>query len=135
MISTTRAISFYQLQFFGSNRWQYQLLHTNSGSILESKSIRAIFSEKGQKRAKYLKIWAKMYKIWKYFEKGQAIARNKRLIKYKITIIIANVQNICNLIGREEYNIGRIVLFQYCNLWLNKKNQKNNIRGKQNCIS
>ena len=31
------------------------------------------FSEKGQKmskRAKYLKIWAKMYKIWKYFEKG-----------------------------------------------------------------
>ena len=24
-----------------------------------------------KKRAKYLKIWAKMYKIWKYFEKGQ----------------------------------------------------------------
>ena len=29
------------------------------------------FSEKGQKRAKYLKIWPKMYKMWKYFEKGQ----------------------------------------------------------------
>ena len=33
------------------------------------------FSEKGQKKGqnktKYLKIWAKMYKIWKYFEKGQ----------------------------------------------------------------
>ena len=28
-------------------------------------------TKKGQKRPKYLKIWAKMYKIWKYFEKGQ----------------------------------------------------------------
>ena len=47
------------------------------------------FSEKGrkkeknvkeQKRAKYLKIWTKMYKIWKYFEKRQVIiARNKLL--------------------------------------------------------
>ena len=27
-------------------------------------------NKKGQKRAKYLKIWAKVYKIWKYFEKG-----------------------------------------------------------------
>ena len=26
-----------------------------------------------RKRAKYLKIWAKMYKIWKYFEKGSLI--------------------------------------------------------------
>ena len=41
------------------------------------------FSEKGQKkgkkksekRAKYLKICEKMYKIWKYFE-GQVIASN-----------------------------------------------------------
>ena len=33
------------------------------------------FSEKGQKRPKYLKLWAKMYKIiWKYFEKGQPYA-------------------------------------------------------------
>ena len=29
------------------------------------------FSEKWTKSAKYLKIWAKIYKIWKYFEKGQ----------------------------------------------------------------
>ena len=29
-------------------------------------------ANKEKKRAKYLKIWAKMYKIWKYFfEKGQ----------------------------------------------------------------
>ena len=34
---------------------------------------------KGQKGAKYLKIWAKMYKIWKYFEKGQVIACNYRM--------------------------------------------------------
>ena len=29
------------------------------------------FLEKGQNRAKYLKISTKLYKIWKYFEKGQ----------------------------------------------------------------
>ena len=29
-----------------------------------------------RKRAKYLEIWAKMYKIWKYFEKRQVIACN-----------------------------------------------------------
>ena len=26
-----------------------------------------------KKRAKYLKIWANMYKIWKYFKKGRVI--------------------------------------------------------------
>ena len=34
-----------------------------SGSILESKSIFAVFQKKDQKRAKYSKIWAKIYKI------------------------------------------------------------------------
>ena len=29
---------------------------------------------KGATNSKYLKIWAKMYKIWKYFEKGQVTA-------------------------------------------------------------
>ena len=38
------------------------------GSILKRKDICVIF----RKRAKYLKIWANMYKIWKYFEKGQS---------------------------------------------------------------
>ena len=33
-----------------------------AGPILESKGMRAIFHKKGKKRAKYLKIWAKMYK-------------------------------------------------------------------------
>ena len=51
------------------------------GPILESKGIYATHKkkcnestknvEKEQKRAKYLKIWAKMYKISEYFEKGQ----------------------------------------------------------------
>ena len=27
-------------------------------------------AKKGQKGVKYLKIWAKMYKIWRYFEKA-----------------------------------------------------------------
>ena len=31
-------------------------------------------ANKGQKRAKYLKIWQKMYKIWECFEKGQSHA-------------------------------------------------------------
>ena len=44
---------------------------TFSEPILEIKGMLAIFSEKWQKRAKYLRIWVKMYKIWKYFEKGQ----------------------------------------------------------------
>ena len=47
-----------------------------SGPILESKGMCVIFQKKGKKKAKYLKVWAKMYKIWNYFEKGQAIACN-----------------------------------------------------------
>ena len=35
--------------------------------------------KKRQERAKYLKIWAKMYKIWKHFGKGQP-----RLCKYQM---------------------------------------------------
>ena len=46
-----------------------------SGLTLESKGMRAIFQKKGKKkgqqRAKYSKISAKTYKIWKYFEKGK----------------------------------------------------------------
>ena len=34
-----------------------------TGPILESTSMHAIFQKKGKKRAKYLKILAKMYKI------------------------------------------------------------------------
>ena len=43
-----------------------------AGPILERKDMHAIFQKKG-KRAKYFKIWAKMYKIRKYFEKGSLI--------------------------------------------------------------
>ena len=57
-----------------------------SGAILESKGNAYDFSEKLQKRpknwkkkgTKYLKIWAKMYKIWKYFGKRQVIACDYR---------------------------------------------------------
>ena len=50
-------------------------------SILESKGMGAIIQNKGKKmlkRAKYLKIWAEMYEIWKYLEKGQVIACDNR---------------------------------------------------------
>ena len=46
--------------------------------ILENKAMRAIFSEKGQKKAKYLKTWAKMYTTCKYFEKGKPLACDYR---------------------------------------------------------
>ena len=43
-----------------------------AGPHLESKGMRAIFQEKGKKgpkKSKIFEIWAKMYKISKYFEK------------------------------------------------------------------
>ena len=49
------------------------------GPILGSKGHACDFSEKEQKRAKYLKIWAKMYKIWKYFWKGHPHACDYRM--------------------------------------------------------
>ena len=60
------------------------VLVSMAGPIIESKDVRAMFQKKckeilkkgkkGQKRAKYLKIWAKMYKVLKCSEKGQVIA-------------------------------------------------------------
>ena len=55
----------------------WQLL-MDTGPILESKGMRAIFQKKGKKGAKYWKTWARMYKIWKYLEKGQPHACNYR---------------------------------------------------------
>ena len=52
------------------------MLKILTGTIPESKGMGAIFSEKVQRNvrmAKSLKIWAKMYKIWEYFEKWQLI--------------------------------------------------------------
>ena len=34
----------------------------------------------------------------------------KYIRKSVIMVVVANPQNICNLVGREEYNIGHIVL-------------------------
>ena len=36
--------------------------------------MHGVFQKKGKKRPKYLKILAKMYKIWKYFERKQVAA-------------------------------------------------------------
>ena len=43
------------------------------GPILESKGLRAAFQRKGQKRAKYLKIWAKMSKFENILKKGSLV--------------------------------------------------------------
>ena len=51
--------------------------------------MRAIFQKKSKQIAKYLQIWAKIYKICKYFENGRwlgtIIARNKLLEYVLIT--------------------------------------------------
>ena len=57
---------------------------TWAGPILESKGMRAIFQKK---KAKYLKIWAKMYKIWKHFEKGQPHAWDHRMKQLEYALL------------------------------------------------
>ena len=50
-------------------------------SQCQGKGMRPISQKKGKKclkRAKYLKIWVIMYKIWKNFEKGQVTACDYR---------------------------------------------------------
>ena len=61
-------------QLYVKNELSYEVsfLYAVTGFILERKRMRAIFQKKdkkGRTRTKYLKIWVKMYKIWKYFEK------------------------------------------------------------------
>ena len=58
------------LDRFGSFRIILSFKYNSSGPILESEGMRAIFQKKG----KFVKLWAKMYKNRKYFEKGQVIA-------------------------------------------------------------
>ena len=40
--------------------------------------------------------------------------------KIQLLWFILNIQNICNLIDREKWNVDRIVLFAYFTLWRNK---------------
>ena len=56
------------------NRFCYSQFYYSvpAQAILESKRMRASF-QKRKKTAKYLKIWAEMYKIWKYFEEAQVL--------------------------------------------------------------
>ena len=68
------------------DKWHYffiYYLNSIQGLFYKVRAHACDFSEKeqknakkGQRRAKYLKTWAKMYKIWKYFEKRQAIVCN-----------------------------------------------------------
>ena len=56
---------------------------TPSEPVLERKGMRAILQKKGKKnglkRAKYLKIWTKVSKIWIYFNKWQLHGYNYRM--------------------------------------------------------
>ena len=60
----------------------YQICNATAEPILENTVMgtkKKLAKKKGKemlKRASYLKIWGKMHKIWKYFEKGQVIPGN-----------------------------------------------------------
>ena len=47
----------------------------------------ANFQKKNIKRAKYLKVWEKMHRIWKYFEKGYQFSQT---ISSKLQMHIQN---------------------------------------------
>lgn len=44
------------------------------------------FSEKKAKKGNILKIWAKIYKIQKYFKKGQAIIACNKLLEIDLSM-------------------------------------------------
>ena len=64
-------------------------------------------AKKGQERAKYLKIWAKIYKLWKYFEKGslmRATIAHMKQLEYAYTLIwIRSWEKIFKKIYFEKY--------------------------------
>ena len=50
----------------------------------------------------------------------------------KKILFIANLQNICNFIGQDEYNIGRLVFpFQHCTLWQKTQQHSISVEGKK----
>ena len=58
------------IQISFSSHWYSSLLVKKVRAYMQFFRKRAKNVKKGQKSGKYLKIWAKMYTIWKYFEKG-----------------------------------------------------------------
>ena len=65
----------------GQNIWKLEQKCTKFENILKK--------DLTWKWSKYLKTWTKMYKIWKYFEKGQIIARNKLLENVLIILAVS----------------------------------------------
>ena len=95
-----------------------------AGSILESKGMHAIFQKKGQKNVK----WVKMYKIWKYFEKGQVIVCDKLLEKAQMwyNLLVKSISTSNLMFGRaiwdklpkcmfENFEIARVKQGQFQN--------------------
>ena len=69
---------FVTLQNHRTNIFIFRKVHDRTYS--KSKGHACNFLEKGQKMArKNLKIWARMDKIWKYFEKGRSHVSNYRM--------------------------------------------------------
>ena len=73
------------------------------GPILESQGMRVIFQKKHKENVKkYLRIQAKIYKILKYFEKGQVIAchyRTQQTTRKGSGIIYACLTNTLKMTG------------------------------------
>ena len=70
----------------GLRIWNFQGCWRNGKWILQGLIKNNMEFQKCQKREKYLTIWAKVYKNWKYFEKGQVIACNK-LLEYALSML------------------------------------------------
>ena len=64
------------VQISFSSHWYSSLLVKKVRAYMQFFRKRAKNVKKGQKSGKYLKIWAKMYTIWKYFEKGHVIGHD-----------------------------------------------------------
>ena len=80
---------------------------------------------KGAKSIKYLKIWAEMYKIWKYFAKmlvgcvrlSHAINCQKKPCTLTEEILNGALHFLCSVC--KTIDLGRLLLFQRCSLFPN----------------
>ena len=73
------------------------------------------FSEKGQNRAKYLKILAKMYEIWKYIEKKGSLMHVTTTCMKQLEYALIYIWNIC------VYICVYVCVYVYIYIYIHKK--------------
>ena len=98
--------------------------------IYTFRPINPIFSHQGNRML--------LFQVKEYNAKTERVQHGKYSDIFYVSVvcdkqILQNVQNICNLIGQEEYNIGCTVFcFNNCTVWLNNNNKKTKQNKKQN---